>query len=153
MSPDLPDEIVLELTQLNRLFSEYGTLLTKSGQVAPDRVELLALAALLHSFYTGVENIFKRIILHQEGAVPASPFWHKDLLNRMAQPFRNGPAAISPALQERLKDYLDFRHAFRQAYSFQMRWDRMAPLVQHCLETFSLLEKEMRAFLSQDPQA
>jgi hypothetical protein len=54
---------------------------------------------------------------------------------------------ISQSLRETLGDYLDFRHFFRQAYAFQVRWDKMAPLVAGCGETLGRLHDEIEAFL------
>ncbi|MFZ1074316.1 MAG: hypothetical protein WAO21_12895 [Verrucomicrobiia bacterium] len=50
-----------EREQLQRLLSGIHGLLAKCRTTAPTEIELSALAALLHSFYTGVENIFKRV--------------------------------------------------------------------------------------------
>lgn len=44
-------------------------------------------------------------------------------------------------------EYLEFRHVFRQAYSFQLRWDKMSPLVLGCEETLRQLEAELDVFL------
>ena len=50
-----------EREQLQRLLSGIHDLLIKCRDTAPTEIELSALAATLHSFYTGVENIFKRV--------------------------------------------------------------------------------------------
>jgi hypothetical protein len=42
-------------------------LLAQCRNTAPTEIELSALAALLHSFYTGVENIFKRVTVELDG--------------------------------------------------------------------------------------
>ena len=39
----------------------------KCPTTAPTEIELSALAALLHSFYTGVENVFKRVAMELDG--------------------------------------------------------------------------------------
>jgi hypothetical protein len=50
-----------EREQLRRLLAGMHELLAKCRTTAPTEIELSALAATLHSFYTGVENIFKRL--------------------------------------------------------------------------------------------
>ena len=50
-----------EREQLRRLLSAAQPLLAKCRDAAATEIELSALAATLHSFYTGVENIFKRV--------------------------------------------------------------------------------------------
>jgi hypothetical protein len=49
-----------EREQLQRLLSRIQPLLANCRDTAPSEIELSALAATLHSFYTGAENIFKR---------------------------------------------------------------------------------------------
>ena len=71
---------------------------------------------MLHSFYSGVENIFKRIALELDGRLPDSSTWHRDLLDAMARQAQNRRAVISESLEDRLKEYLNFRHVFRPAY-------------------------------------
>lgn len=50
-----------EREQLQRLVLGMNELLYRCRTTAPTEIKLAALAALLHSFYTGVENIFKRL--------------------------------------------------------------------------------------------
>ena len=61
-----------EREQLQRLLFGIQRLLTQCRDTPPTEIELSALAATLHSFYTGVENIFKRVATcsihqHQHG--------------------------------------------------------------------------------------
>ena len=112
----------------------------------PNDIELSALAALLHSFYTGVENIFKRIAVELDGEPPRGEAWHRQLLDAMARPAKNRVAVISESLSDSLSEYLAFRHVFRQAYSFDLRWDKMSALVLNCEATFRRLEAELEAF-------
>ncbi len=65
----------------------------------------------------------------------------------MKVPGRARPAVVSGELAERLDDYLQFRHLFRHAYSFDLRWDSMNTLVLGCEETLRRLERELDQFL------
>jgi len=103
---------------------------------------------MLHSFYGGVENIFKRIADELDGQSPHGGAWHRELLDLMARQGKARPAVISEALVERLDGYLDFRHFFRHTYVFILRWDRMKPLVRGCEETLKLLEQELDRFFA-----
>lgn len=109
------------------------------------------LAALLHSFYSGVENIFKRVAVELDGETPRGEGWHRQLLDTMAIPTRIRGAVISDSLRDTLSEYLAFRHVFRQAYSFDLRWDKMSALVLNCEPTFRRLETEIDAFLQTAP--
>ena len=101
---------------------------------------------MLHSFYNGVENIFKRTTLELGDRLPASEFWHKELLDSMTQVTRNRKHMLSPGLRGRLKEYMEFRHVFRHAYNFDLHWDRMKTLVLGCEETLQMVEGELDRF-------
>jgi hypothetical protein len=146
--PDLKDQIAVEEAQLQRLLALHQPLLEKSRTQAPDPIELSALAALLHSFYTGVENLFRRIAIEIDGGISKGESWHRRLLLQMAESRENRPPVVSPGLLDRLQPYLQFRHVFRSSYSFQLQWGKMQPLALHCEETFATLRDEISAFSS-----
>jgi len=143
----LRKQVDLEREQLHRLLETHRSLLEKCLSSPPNEIELSALAAMLHSFYTGIENVLKRIAIEVDGASPCGEFWHRELLDAMTRPSNLRPAAISSALRERLSEYLEFRHVFRQAYAFQLNWHKMCSLVLGCEQTLRLLEGELDRFL------
>jgi hypothetical protein len=96
-------------------------------------VEISALAAMLHSFYTGIENVMKRIALRIDGGLPEGPAWHTRLLDR-------------------LRTYMAFRHMFRHTYSFELRWDHMKPLVSECQDILRQFEEQVEKFLHDLPE-
>ena len=143
----LQKQIAVEKESLNHLVEVHRPLLSKCTSTPPDAIELSALASMLHSFYTGMENLFKRIEILVDGKSWHGKTWHTQLLNSMAKPGQNRPAVISESLRVQLRTYLDFRHVFRHAYSFELRWDKMAPLVSECENTLQLLHVELDDFL------
>jgi hypothetical protein len=145
--PELKEEIELELAQLWRHLEILASLREKIEQTEPNTVEVMALATFLHAFYNGVENVFKRVSIHLNGGPPRGEIWHSRLLDRMAQPGKNRPALISHFLRERLRYYLNFRHMFRHAYSFELQWSKMAPLVLEVQEVLRQLEAELEIFM------
>jgi hypothetical protein len=148
----LQEQVALERRQLHRLFSVYRPLLEKCAASAPDDIELSALAAMLHSFYNGMENIFKRITLELGDLMPGGESWHKELLDGMTDGTGNRNAVLSPQLRGRLKEYMEFRHVFRHAYTFDLRWDRMKTLVLGCEETLHLVEEQLDRFFETAPR-
>jgi hypothetical protein len=109
--------------------------------------EVPAVAAILHAFYTGVESIFKRIALEVDGGSPSGEFWHAELLETMSEERPYRPAVISRELNEALQEFMDFRHVFRHAYTFELRWPKMAPLVLTLDPTLQRLDAELAAFV------
>lgn len=144
--PETQKRVNLELAILRELLDSYRPLLDKLQESEPDYVEMSALAAMLHSFYTGVENIFKRIATEIDDSLPSGLSSHAALLGQMARPTDLRPAVISDDLRLRLRYYLDFRHMFRHAYTTEMKWPKMADLVLHCEETLDRLQAESEAF-------
>jgi hypothetical protein len=147
MSAKLAAYIDVELAQLRQLLAEHSPLLRLVRTTPPDGIERSALAAMLHSFYTGIENLFKRIAIECDGGPPAGSAWHRALLDSMATATAARPAVLSPALHSRLTEYLQFRHVFRQAYAFQLRWEKMQALVGDCETTLAGFESELRKWL------
>jgi len=147
----LAKQINVEREQLRRLIEIHSRLLANCASQPPNEIELSALAAFLHSFYTGLENIFKRVAVELDGEAPSGEAWHRQLLDAMAAPTSLRGALISESLRNTLSEYLAFRHVFRQAYSFDLRWEKMSALVLNCEAAFQRLEKELEAFLQKAP--
>lgn len=145
----LEAQIQVELEQLNRLLNTYRPLLEHCGVAAPDDIELAALAAMLHSFYNGVENLLKRIAVETGEGLPGGDVWHLRLLEQMSVPTGDRPAVLSEDLRSRLRLYPDFRHLFRHSYTFDLRWDKMRELVLHCEETLAQLRDTISVFLQE----
>ena len=136
-----------EREQLQRLLSGIHALLAKCRDTAPAEIELSALAATLRSFYTGVENIFKRVAVELDGKPVRGDAWHRELLLRTKTPTARHPALLSEELHDTLNEYLRFRHVFRNAYSFDLDWRKMSPLVLRLEATFQKLENALDNFL------
>jgi hypothetical protein len=142
----LQKQVAVELEQLNYLLQTHRPLLSKCESIKPDSIELSALAAMLHAFYTGIENILRRVTVELDGEPPKGEFWHRQLLDKMAHPGPARLAVISTPLRDALRDYLYFRHVFRQAYTFELRWEKMAGLVEGCENILHQLELELNTF-------
>jgi len=135
-----------EREQLQRLLFGIHGLLAKCRTAALTEIELSALAATLHSFYTGIENIFKRVAVELDGEPVRGDSWHRELLLRMKTPAARRPALLSEELHDTLNEYLRFRHVFRNAYSFDLDWQKMSPLVLGLEETFQNWKKRWMIF-------
>jgi hypothetical protein len=143
----LRKQIAVELEQLDRLFEVHRPLLDKVREIPPNDIELSALAAFLHSFYTGIENIFIRVAVEVDGLPARGESWHRELLASMAERATGRPPVLSPELAARLMEYLQFRHFFRHAYSFLLQWSKMRPLVAGCEDTLAEFRAEIESFL------
>lgn len=147
MSDKLRKQVHAEMTQLHQLAAGYQELLMKCAKQSPSFIEMSALAALLHSLYTGFENILKRIAVETGESVPQGESWHSDLLRQLSRPAPHRPRAISDSLHARLTDYLAFRHVFRGSVLVTLVWERMQPLALDFPHVLAAFEAEIEEFL------
>lgn len=144
-SDKLIKQVKVELEQLSRLVEENNPLISATEKKEPSKFEISALAAFLHSFYTGIENIFGRIYVEVHGTKVTGEAWHKNLLQAMVEKNEVTSPQISQDLCDSLSEYLTFRHVFRQAYTFDIRWDKMKPLIFRSKAVFKQLSDELSA--------
>jgi hypothetical protein len=101
-------------------------------------LELAGVAAMLHNFYNGLENVLKQACRAREIGIPSGSSWHRDLL------LTAGDAdIISAALVGELSRFLAFRHFFSHAYALDLFPERMEPLVQEAVEVFKRFKNEI----------
>lgn len=106
----------------------------------------LAIGKHLHDAYTAAEAAIERLIVLVDGGTPQGPRYHRDLLDRAADPIQGlrGPI-IGRAAHEGLVPLLAFRHVFRHAYG-GFDWLRAAPNVAIAAKAVSLLAADLRTF-------
>lgn len=136
----------MEQAELDALFEFHRDLLRKCRKEAPFGIELSALATFLHSLYSGIENSFRRIAIELGEGVPSEGDWHRRLLEQMSQPADKRSQVISNELLQRLKEYLEFRHLFRNIYAFRLRWEKMERLVLGSEQLIKDYECEIKEF-------
>jgi hypothetical protein len=108
---------------MERTVRQFQIIFNRIGQKPSEYMEIIALAALLHAFYSGAENIFKRISLHLDKGLPKGEAWHRELLDSMLHGSLNRSSVLSPELYGLLQNYMGFRHLFRNIYPVDLRWD------------------------------
>jgi len=134
----IKSEIEIELKNLDKLAGEMETLKGKFIN-EPDFIQMRAAGSILHDFYCGIERLFERIAVHIDGDLPKGDNWHMELLSRMVHSLEGvREAVISQDLSTKLKEYLRFRHLFRNIYGFHLRWYRFKNLA---LSMFSVLNE------------
>jgi predicted nucleotidyltransferase len=138
-----------ELVALGRVAQEMEDLLAASSKPLT-RIELRAVASMLHEIYDGVERIFERIAVSLGEGMPQRSYWHADLLAQMATAREPGRPAviIDEALRARLKDYLDFRHFFRHAYGYTLEWSQLRWKAELLAATLTMLREQLRRFFA-----
>lgn len=106
--------------------------------MALSKLELAGVAALLHNFYNGIENVTKRVFQSRGLALPLGESWHRDLLMAAGA---NG--ILSEATLESLKRYLAFRHFFGHGYALNLNSARLEPLVKDARTVFASFKADI----------
>lgn len=116
---------ILELNENLKLLTLKNKNLNK-----PDKFDISAYGYILHNFYNGVENILKNISKVFGNNVDKQQ-WHSDLLKKMIIEVKDiRPRVLSEKIYLKLVDYKNFRHFFRNAYLFELDWNKMEYLVK-----------------------
>lgn len=148
MAKSLAVAVQFELDQIEQLLATYAPLREAVQHTPPDVVQVTAIAAMLHSFYNGVEHLLVLIAKHGAGPLPTGAQWHRTLLDQMSHPTAVQQAVLDAALVQRLSPYLAFRHFFRHAYSFLLSWDKIAHLLPPLLPLWADLKHAVLVFLA-----
>jgi hypothetical protein len=114
---ELRERVAAELENIDRVIAQLPDV---HSLASLSDLELAGMAALLHSFYNGVENILKQMVMDRNGSIPDGASWHRELLNIAVS-----NATVSSSTAEQLRPYLAFRHFFSHAYCFDL--DRRPP--------------------------
>ena len=103
-------------------------------------LELAGVAALIHSFYNGVENILKQAVREKGKDVPQGQTWHRDLVELTVN-----EGIISHKTSKAIAQYLAFRHFFSHAYAFDLHPERIVPLVKGAKDVFENLRMDIES--------
>lgn len=127
----LIESIQQEISSIDELCSQIDLLINKAEQADEESKIFYKRTAgsILHDFYTGIEKIFREIAIKIDEGLPKGDNWHIELLKSMATPNEKRDAVISQELMEKLKQYLGFRHLFRNIYGMELEWDKLKILL------------------------
>ena len=106
-------------------------------------LELAGVAALLHNFYNGIENILKQLCYAENIPVPAGQSWHKELLQTAVE-----KRFLTEETGRALQPYIAFRHFFSHAYALDLYPERMVPLTEKITTVYRQFKDEIESKLS-----
>ena len=144
----IKEQIMFKITEIDRLFLEYKVIFERLKTCDPDLFDTTILASILHSFYNGIENIFSIIAKNIDKHVPNGNKSRQELLLQMLNSNNcRTTRVIDEKLYLKLREYATFRHFYRHAYSYQINWKKMQPLVIDIFEVWDNFKENLGSFL------
>ena len=108
-----------------------------------NELELAGVAALLHNFYNGIENILKQLFKERKINLPKGSSWHKEMLLIALK-----ENIISEELELKLIPLLAFRHFFSHAYALDLYPEKMEPLAKSAINIFDQFKSEINLIIN-----
>ncbi len=145
----IKEQIRFKINDIDKLFLEYELIFKKIEGEKPDLFDMTILGSVLHSFYNGIENMFEIIAKNIDNNVPSGNKSHQELLNQMASENRKRNEILNEELYLKLREYATFRHFYRHAYSFQLNWEKMNPLIDNLQTVWNELKLNLENFINE----
>lgn len=146
----IKEQIEFKINEIDRLFIEYDLIFEKIKIRKPDLFDMTILGSVLHSFYNGLENIFEIIAKNIDGVIPTGNKSHQELLHQMASENSKRDEVIDEKLYIKLREYATFRHFYRHAYSFQLNWEKMKPLIDNIFEVWNEVKISLEKIIKKE---
>lgn len=141
----LKSELDAQIKEIERLFSDIDD--RKKG-AKRSKAKLESLAYKLHNLYCAFEDLFKTVARHFENQVEDIARYHKELLKRMSLQIDGvRPALLSEEAFKILGDLRAFRHFFRHAYAYELKHEKVKPVIQSADKLRVLYKGEIERFL------
>lgn len=148
-SEELREEIAIELDNIEMVLRELSILHDEAKEREVSIREKTAASAFLAQFYSGIENLLKRISRYNNIPLPSGEIWHIELFRRFCEPsFPPLPALFDESLSSDLAPYRKFRHVVHHGYGFQLEWERMAEGIEHVNGIHQRLKKKVDDYLA-----
>ncbi|PKN01977.1 MAG: hypothetical protein CVU77_03320 [Elusimicrobia bacterium HGW-Elusimicrobia-1] len=142
LKEDILDEINLLDQTLNALSDFKGKIVLKDANTDQKAVT----GTYLMNFYTGVENIIKRVSKEYYQTLPKGASWHKELLDLSFDPPKNKIPIFTREIVNRLNPYRGFKHLFVSGYGFKLEMELMLSLINNVDNLWLDIKKAVTEF-------
>jgi hypothetical protein len=136
-----------EISRIDKSLEDVKLLLDLCKIKKPDIIEMTAAAQVLHSFYNGVESVIILFFKYINEKLPNDNKWHKTLLDMAFGTNSKNIKIIRDDIKKKLENYLSFRHLIRHAYSSELDWNRMGPLINEIEDIWEIIKIDCELFI------
>jgi hypothetical protein len=149
MSVDsLREEVLIEVERLASTVHELQVLSQDLAGCEPTLREKAAAAVFLAQFYTGIENILKRICHFMQVPLPGGETWHVELFKRFCDPsYAPLPVLFDNVLAASLAPFRKFRHVVYHGYAIELDWLRMREGIEGIADVWTRFHEVLTVFL------
>lgn len=142
----LAAEIRAEQARIGQTVGELDAAATAVSRPDSTRLQLYGAAALLETFYSGVEKTLTRIA-GATGSMPEGAPWHRQLLDDATLELPQiRPGVLSEPTARMLEPYLAFRHRFRNLYLFDLDVRLVLPLLADTTAAWAAATADLGTF-------
>ena len=142
----LAAEVRAEQRRIARTVAELDAAVPAVSRPDSTRLQLYGAAALLETFYSGVEKALTRIA-GATSSLPEGGAWHRQLLDDATLELpRIRPAVLLESTARMLEPYLAFRHRFRNLYLFDLDARLVLPLLANATAAWGAASADLGAF-------
>lgn len=147
-SKELQEELLIELELIEATIAELLSLERDVSEREPTKREKTAASAFMAQFYSGIENILKRISRFHNISLPLGDAWHIDLFKRFCEPSYNSlPALFDETLALSMAPFRKFRHVVYHGYGFQLDWERMKGGMENIEEIYKQFKNKLMRYM------
>ncbi len=149
MNPErLKVEILIELKEMSIVIDDINVLMNETDLTTPSNIQKAATSSLVAQFYTGIENILKRISKYHKVNLPKSDSWHIELFERFCESNdKNLPLLFDDFLKNELINYRKFRHFVYHGYSNKISWERLLSGIKNINDVFFKFKESINTYI------
>jgi len=149
MKPEaLREEVAIETERLAATICELTALGHDLAGREPTLREKAAAAVFLAQFYTGIENILKRICHFHNVPLPGGETWHIELFKLFCAPvYAPLPELFDTPLATALAPFRKFRHVVYHGYAVELDWLRMREGMMRAAEVWTRFQARLAEYL------
>lgn len=143
----LKSELYAGIKEIEKLFLDIDD--RKKG-IKTSKAKLESLAYKLHNLYCAFEDLFKIVARHFENQVEDIAKYHKELLKRMCLQIEGvRPALLSEETFKTLDELRAFRHFFRHGYAYELKYEKLKPVIKGADKLRGLYKGDIERFLKE----